>query len=243
MRRSHLVVVLIAGLALGLVVGCGKTITVAPLTEQDVPVLAAAGNFPEQVYRLEPGDTVLIRYVFHPEMRQEDIVRPDGKISANLVGEVMVAGMTAKELETFLAKATAEQLRNPEVLVSVSKFADKQIFVGGEVFRPGNLAYRKGLTPLQAVIAAGGFKEEARVNSVVLVRLAGPNQVIARKVDLEQVVADGTAEPVALAPNDIVYVPRSEIANANLWVRQHITDLIPLFRGMGIGASLPLAAN
>jgi protein involved in polysaccharide export with SLBB domain len=242
MRRS-LLVVLIAGFAAGLVAACGKEITVPPLTQQDVPALTAAGNFPEQVYRLEPGDTVLIRYVFHPEMRQEDIVRPDGKISANLVGEISVAGMTTKELEGYLAKATADQLRNPEVLVSISKFAEKQVFVGGEVTRPGNQAYRKGLTPLQAVIAAGGFREEARVDSVVLVRLVGPDQIIARKVNLEEVVADGTRELAVLAPNDIVYVPRSKIANANLWVRQHVTDLIPLFRGMGIGASLPLAAN
>lgn len=240
MKRSHLIV-LVAGLVPGLVAGCGKEITVPPLTAQDVPVMTAAGNFPEQVYRLEPGDTVLIRYVFHPEMRQEDIVRPDGKISANLVGEIAVAGMTTKELEAYLMTATAEQLRNPEVVVSVSKFAEKQVYVGGEVFRPGNLTYRKGLTPLQAVIAAGGFREGARVDSVVLVRLAGRDQVIARKVNLEEVVADGSRELAVLAPNDIVYVPRSQIANANLWVRQHITDLIPLFRGMGIGASFPLA--
>jgi protein involved in polysaccharide export with SLBB domain len=236
---------LIVGAALlaGMAAGCGKPITVPPLAEEEVPTLAALGNFPDQVYRIEPGDKILIRYVFHPEMRQEDVVRPDGKISANLVGEIVVAGMTARDLEGHLVKATSDQLRNPEVIVSVSAFAEKTVFVGGEVSRPGTQMYRKGLTPLQAVIAAGGFRDTARPDSVVLVRVGARDQVVARKVDLDQVVNDGAREPLVLAPNDILFVPRSEIANANLWVRQHITDLIPLFRGMGIGASWPLAGN
>jgi hypothetical protein len=63
-------------------------------------------------------------------------------------------------------------------------------------------------------------------------------EVITRKVNLEEVVKDGAKEQLYLAPNDIVFVPRSSIADANLWVRQHIVDLIPIFRG--IGASVPL---
>jgi hypothetical protein len=74
----------------------------------------------------------------------------------------------------------------------------------------------------------------------VLVRI-GPNneEIISRKVNLDEVVRDGTKEQVLLAPNDIVFVPRSSIADANLWVKQHIVDLVPFLRG--VGASLPLA--
>lgn len=232
-----------AGLiAVGLT-ACGKPITVPPLKTEDVPTITAMGNFPDQIYKIEPGDTVQIRYLYHPEMRQEDVVRPDGKITANLLGEIVVAGMTTRELEAYLIKATADQLRNPEIVVSVSKFADKQVFVGGEVTRPGPVPYRKGLTPLQAVIGTGGFKDTARMDSIIVVRFggkdaSGKDQIMARKLDLDQVVNDGAQEPINLAPNDIVFVPRTGIANANIWVRQHITDMVPLFRG--VGASMPL---
>jgi hypothetical protein len=58
-----------------------------------------------------------------------------------------------------------------------------------------------------------------------------------RKVNFEEVICDGAKEPLYLAPNDILFMPRSSTA-ATLWVRQHIVDLIPIFRG--IGASVPL---
>jgi protein involved in polysaccharide export with SLBB domain len=196
-------------------------------------------NFPHEVYRIEAGDTVQIRYVYHQELKQEDAVRPDGKITINLIGEMVVAGLTTRELERMIEGRVADQVKNPEVVVSILKFSEKQVFVGGEVGKPGTLLYRRGLTPLQAVIASGGFRDTAAVDSVVLVRLGTkPGEFIARKVNLEEVVKDGAQEPINLAPNDIVFVPRSGIADANLWVRQHITDLVPFIRG--VGASAPL---
>lgn len=244
MRRNPVFVVMAGVIAVGLS-ACGKPITVPPLKAEEVPTITALGNFPDQIYKIEPGDTVKIRYLYHPEILQEDVVRPDGKITANLLGELVVTGMTTRELEAYLTKATADQLRNPEVVVNITKFADKQVFVGGEVTRPGPLPYRKNLTPLQAAIGAGGFKDTARMDSIIIVRVGkdanGKDQIVARKLDLDQVVNDGAQEPISLAPNDIVFVPRTEIANANIWVRQHITDLIPLFRGVGVGASMPLA--
>jgi hypothetical protein len=59
-----------------------------------------------------------------------------------------------------------------------------------------------------------------------------------RKVNFEEVICDGSKEHLYLAPNDILFVPRSSTAATTLWVRQHIVDLIPIFRG--IGASVPL---
>jgi protein involved in polysaccharide export with SLBB domain len=232
--------VLLAGMAVAALAGCNsQPITVPALTAEDVPTMTALGNFPHEVYRIEPGDTLQIRYVYHPEMKQEDVVRPDGKITANLIGEIEVAGLTTKDLETMLVQRTSDQLRNPEVAVSISKFAEKTVFVGGEVTRPGTLPYKKGLTPMQAVLAAGGFRDTARVDSVIVVR-AAKDQVMSRKLNLDEVVRDGAKEVLMLAPNDILFVPRTDIADANIWVRQHLTDLIPFFRGYGIGSTMPI---
>lgn len=216
--------------------GCGAPITVPPLTMEDVPKFESVGNYPERNYRLEPGDTLKITYTFHPEMNQDSvIIRPDGKITATQVGDIDVTRLTVKELENLLVQRTSENLRDPEVIVSVTKFAERSVYVAGEVEKAGPVPYTKSLTPLQAIIAAGGFLEGARLDSVVLIRADSDSQeVLARSVDLASVVMDGVKEPVYLAPHDIVYVPKTPIANAGLWVKQHFTDMIPFFRGTGL---------
>jgi protein involved in polysaccharide export with SLBB domain len=165
-------------------------------------------------------------------MNQEIVVLPDGKIGAQQVGEITVSGMTTKQLEQFLVQRTSDHLRDPEVIISVTKFAEKTVYIGGEVEKPGTIPYRKGLRPLQAIIAVGGFRESARIDSVILVRTGGlDNEFISRKLNLAESVS-GIKEPALfLAPHDVIYVPRSSIAEADLWVKQHITDLLPFMRG------------
>jgi protein involved in polysaccharide export with SLBB domain len=208
--------------------GCGRSISVPELTSADIPKVREAGNFPEHTYRIEPNDTLSIRYPFHPEMDQQAIVEPDGKIMATRIGRVSVAGLTTGELEQFLKTRTSDRLRDPEIVVTIVKFSDKTVFVGGEVGKPGTIEYRKGMTPIQAIITAGGFLPTGRLDSVILVRGANtPERFIARTLDLEKSLASGSQEPLALAPHDVVFVPRTHIANANLWVKQHIVDLLP----------------
>lgn len=208
--------------------GCGAPINVPPIAPEEIALIEEAGNYPHTNYHIEPGDSVRIQYTFHPEMAQEDIVRPDGKITALLAGELTVAGLTAPELEQLLVEGTSHRLRDPEVKVSISKFAERAVYVTGEVGKPGKIIYRKGLTPLQAVAEAGGFLESARADSVILVRPGQSEEnFISRKINLEEVVTDGTREPIHLAPHDVLVVPRTPIANANLWVRQHLTDMVP----------------
>src|SRR5262245_27180114 len=92
----------LAFFTLSLIWGCGPEIKVPPLTLADISRLEAAANYTQQNYHIEPGDSLNIRYTFHPEMNQEELVRRDGKISAVLVGEVSVAGLTTDELAKYL---------------------------------------------------------------------------------------------------------------------------------------------
>ena len=224
--------------------GCGPTVKVEPFTPAELARLKSENSEIERRgYRIEPGDTLLIKYPFHPEMDQETMVRPDGSVTATGVGAQPAAGLTSVELATQLKAKTSHRLRDPEVVVTISKYGDRGVYVGGEVGRPQVLVYRKGLTPLQAIMAAGGFLPTARLDSVVIVRPNGatPNggtpeggapPYLARKIDLGRVVHKGRMEPEALIllPQDVVFVPRTPIANANVWVRQHITEIIPFFR-------------
>jgi protein involved in polysaccharide export with SLBB domain len=215
-----------------LTLGCGAKITVPPLLPEDIPQIEAAGNYPHLNYRLEPGDTIQIGYPFHPEFDQNDLtILPDGKIMAALVGETFVAGMKAAELEKILVERTSHRLRDPEVIVNVTKYAPKSVYVSGEVRRPGTFPYRKDLTPLQAISEAGGFLDTALVDSVILIRTGGEEKnFVSRKLDLATVVTNGDEELLTLAPHDVVFVPRTPIANANIWVKQHLTDLVPFTR-------------
>jgi polysaccharide biosynthesis/export protein len=214
------------------VLGCGPSVQVQSFSPAELArVQNESAEVERRGYRIEPNDTLLIKYPFHPEMDQETMVRPDGTVTATGVGALPAAGLTSVELASQLKAKTSHRLKNPEVVVTISRYGERGIYVGGEVGRPQMLVYRKGLTPLQAVMAAGGFLPTARLDSVILVRQNGGSEpLLTRKIDLGRVVHRGEPEPLALAPQDIIYVPRTGIANANVWVRQHITDLVPFLR-------------
>jgi protein involved in polysaccharide export with SLBB domain len=106
-------------------------------------------------------------------MNQEEIVRPDGQISAMLVGEVPVAGAAA-DLSKFLVEQTSHRLCESKVMDDLSRSSEKTIYVGGEVGRSGAVPCRVGLSPpRQAVLVAGGFRETAQFDSIILVRPQG----------------------------------------------------------------------
>jgi protein involved in polysaccharide export with SLBB domain len=220
-----------------LFVSCGAPINVQPLTSQDISSLQSAGKDADEKYIILPGDTLQIRYTFHPEMNQEAAVQPDGKITVSMLGPIAVGGITTTRVGQLLAEKTSDQLRNPEVLVNITRFAERNVYVGGEVKKEGMVRYRKGLTPLQAIISAGGLTDAARADSVILVRRTGNSEeeTISRKLNVVESVAEGK-EMIFLAPEDIVYVPKTSIAEANVWVRQHITDLLPFLKG-SVGAT------
>jgi protein involved in polysaccharide export with SLBB domain len=222
---------------LALVCGCGPAITVPELSPAEVPRMDALGGPAAGIYRVEPGDSLDIHYTFHDEMNQKETVRPDGRIRAAQVGEIPVAGLTTREIAAALAARTGGELRDPEVVVTIASYAPRTVYVAGEVDKPGPIPFRRGLTALQAIAQAGGLKETALASTVVLVRPAGTEgRTLSRTLDLDRALHEGAREPLFLAPRDVVFVPRTGVAEADIWVHQHFTKLVPLFNGAGIGS-------
>lgn len=222
-----------------LLAACGRTVSVPPLTSGEHPWIEAAGNYPQGTYRLEPGDTIDVRYPFHPQMNRREIIRPDAKIRAFDEGEIVASGLTTTELAEQLRARAASQLRDPEVTVSVAEFAEKSIYVAGEVGKSGPIPYRRGLTPLQALVQAGGLLPTGLADSVVLVRGVGSDgRTVSRVLDIQSGILAGVRDPVELAPYDILYVPKSSVAEADVWVEQHVTHLLPFLRGAGANAQV-----
>ena len=180
-----------------------------------------------QPYHIRVGDKLSVRFYKTPELNIEDVpVRADGRISLDLIGDIQAAGLGTDQLSDNLAQAYSKELEGPRIAVIVRSFGG-QVFVGGEVNKPSSLAFSEGLTALQAIQGAGGFNDMASMENVVLVRRAGDHYEGYRLFLKKALSGDDYQQDVALQPNDVVYVPKSRVANLNLIVSQYISKMIP----------------
>ncbi len=186
---------------------------------------AKISSMPE--YRIGVGDELDIKFAYNPELNERIPVRPDGRISVPLAKQIKVAGLTTQELEDFLGKKYATELKRPEVTVIVRGFNAQKVFVDGEVTRPGLVPLMGPLTALQSIAQSGGFRDTARVTQVIVIRRTKEKPVVSI-IDLKKARSNkDISQDVLLMPADIVYVPRSKIANVDLFVDQYIRRMIP----------------
>jgi protein involved in polysaccharide export with SLBB domain len=182
-------------------------------------------------YRFGPGDRLNVRFRLTPELNEVSLIGPDGTISLRASGVVRVGGLTVPEAEAAIAQASRRVLLNPEVSVGFDETAANQVIVGGEVQRAGvyPLVGRRGV--LEAVMLAGGFTPQARMNQVVLIRRDPDNRPMLRTVDLQGFVQSAQVNAdLPLYGGDIVFVPRSRIAEVSNWVDQYINRTLPFSR-------------
>ena len=188
-------------------------------------------------YIIQPGDRLDIKFFYSPELNEAVTVRPDGKISLQLVDEVQASGLTPSELDGTLTDKYSRELKKPVITVIVRSFIGQRVYVGGEVNRQGLVELTTGMTALQAVIHAGGFKETALPQGAIIIRKGPDNRPVPMRVDLKKVLYGNSPESeTRLRPYDIVYIPKSAIAKANKFVNQYIEKLL-LFRGVSFGFS------
>jgi polysaccharide export outer membrane protein len=208
--------------------GCATS--VPKWTETPLPPAAAdasAAPAPESQVILQAYDTIRIKFLYWPELDDEQMIRPDGKISLLMVGEVEAQNRTPEALQKELIALYEPKLNEPEINVVVTSLANNRVYIGGEVATPGLILIQGRLTVLGAVMQAGGFIESsAKKNSVVIVRQQGGKQY-ARTVDLKDALSGTETEPFYLQPYDIVYVPRTTIVHVNEFVAQYIDGVIP----------------
>ena len=203
--------------------GCGSP---AP------PAMSADGApAPDPRIALGAGDGLEIKFFYAAELNEQQTVRPDGRITLQLIGDVDVRGMTPAELRAEIVRRYTGQLRDPEVAVIVQSLSRRRVFVGGAVLKPGAVSMPGTLTVLEAVIRAGGLdRRQAAVDSVLVIRHfdSGPNaRREGRLIDLSGAVDGKPHEPFYLRPRDVVYVPRTTIAKVDQWIDQHIHQVLP----------------
>lgn len=234
-RRNLGILAVVAGFASIVAAACGPHRSYAPF--DTVPTMEDeqfnVSRLPP--YRIQVADRLSIKFHRNPELDQELIVRPDGRISLPFIDEVQCAGMTPEELKTELERRYKGELAVPDVTVVLSEFGGNRVFVDGEVKTPGMLQLAAGMTMLDAIASSGGFTTSGLREQVILIRNDETGKPVGHSVDLKKVaVGRESTGNVLLQPFDIVYVPRSKIANAGIWVKQYIQDMLPIRPGLAI---------
>jgi len=191
-------------------------------------ILATAPENPPD-YIIQSGDDLEIKFFYNPELNESLLVRPDGKISIQLLDDVQAAGITPSQLDDFLTQQYSRELSKPVITVIVRSFSGQNIYVGGEVARPGLVDFTAGMTALQAVFSVEGFKETAKPADAIIIRRGPDNTPIPIRVDLAATNGNIVGAGFQLQPSDVIYVPKTFIAKANKFVNQYIEDLFLFF--------------
>ena len=182
--------------------GCAST------NAPPAPALAAVSEY---TYVIGPGDSLNIVVWRNPELSMNVPVRPDGKIAAPLVDELMAQGKTSIELARDVEKVLGKYVRDPIVTVLVTGFVgpySEQIRVVGEAARPQALPYKNKMTLLDVMIAVGGLTDFASGNSATILRSSDGNKQYS--VRIKDLIKRGDVSAnVEMKPGDILIIPQS----------------------------------
>ena len=202
-------------------------------TSEIVPIDTRQVDSTIEDYYLRAGDVLEIKFFTTPELNESVTIRPDGKISLQLIGDVRVEGFTGLELNKVLTKEYEKQLNRAIITVIVKDSAGQTIYVGGEVPVPRELIMTGKLNALQAIFKSGGFTRDANKSEVVIISRGPDSKPLARKVNLRKALKGKLLEnQYLLRPFDIVYVPKTRLAKIDDFTT-HIYRIIPnrIWRG------------
>lgn len=177
----------------------------------------------------EPGDVIDIKFFHTPEINESQTIRPDGKISLQLLGDFVAAGKTPDSLREELLTAYKNHLTNPEITVIAKSLNSRKVYVGGEVNSPGLIVIPGHMTAIEAIMNAGGFNMvSAKTGNVLLLRFS-ENKWHGTIIKMDNFIKGKEQVSIHLEPRDILYVPRTTITKIDQWIDLHINKVIPTF--------------
>lgn len=192
--------------------GAGKPVLSAqPTPEPNTPAPAATlGSAPAAVsanYIIGPEDSLKIDVWKEPNLSASGLpVRPDGKISLPLVGDVPAAGRTPMQLAAEITELLKKFVTDPVVDVTVLAVNSKHIFLIGEVMHVGPLPITPGMTVLQAIATAGGLTPYANRKHIYILR-GDPGKQQKIEFDYNKALKKGDMQGVSLQTGDTIVVP------------------------------------
>jgi len=194
----------IAGLLLSIPMGCASVVSKEALDEAAKPV--------SKEFLLGPEDVLEVTVWRNQDLSRTVVVRPDGKISLPLIGDVQASGLNSSQVAAKIAARLTEFKENPNVSVSLKEVNSYFIFVLGEVLKPGKYPLKSYATVLQGVSMAGGFTPFASKNRMQVIRTqtneAGKENQIRIPVPYNELVSGkGEIENFILKSGDTIVVP------------------------------------
>src|SRR5919108_3570402 len=132
--------------------------------------IGAAPAQPAQGYVVGESDILRVNVWREPELSGEMAVRPDGNISLPLIHEVKVSGMTTRQIEDELQSLLRTFIRDPQIAVTVVEIRSKNVYITGEVLRPGSYPLLSPMNVLQVIAKAGGFTPFAHRSGIYVLR-------------------------------------------------------------------------
>jgi len=190
----------------------------------------AAWQDSDPAYRFYPGDSIDVTVHSAPELSRTAEIGPDGRVSLPLLGNVMVAAKTDFEIANTLADAYARDvLVSPIIEVRRAALGPQNIIVGGEVINPGLVELTGPVGALEAILMAGGFQNTAARGDVVVLRRQPGGALMMRTVNLHDALRGRSgADSIQIRRHDIIFVPRSTVAELSVFMEQYVSGVLPL---------------
>jgi polysaccharide biosynthesis/export protein len=158
-------------------------------------------------YRIARGDKLRVEVYKDTYLSQSVQVRPDGRITLPLAGDIVAAGLTSNELRDRIGTTLREYVANPVVTVIVVEVVDPVVYVMGEINQPGPVPMRGPMTVLQALAVAGGFKEFADTKGIRILRRTPDGSSVQTIPFNYKDAVKSNAQVVYLREGDTVVVP------------------------------------
>jgi polysaccharide biosynthesis/export protein len=169
-----------------------------------LPIVQVA--YGDTEFRLGPDDVIEVSVYQEKELSATVPVRPDGKISIPLIGEMPASGKTATELQREISLRYAKFISEPAVTVVVKEVNSPKVSVLGEVKNPGMYKIKDRATVLDAIAMAGGTTEYAKRDKVTLIRVNAAGETSRVKVNLDDQIKGRRGNPIYILPYDKIYV-------------------------------------
>ncbi len=185
----------------------GRTSPESRLIEGTQVASAGPSPFVTSDYLLGPEDVLDVLVWKNADLSRTVLIRPDGKVSLPLIGDVQAAGLTPSGLRDSIKSRLREYKETPEVSIIVKEVNSYHVFVMGEVVRPGKLLLRSETTLLQALTLSGGFTQYAALDKIVLLRREGGRET-RRQLSYKSIVMGKSPEGnIVLKRGDTIIVP------------------------------------
>lgn len=168
-----------------------------------------AGALPQvsPSYIIGPEDSLTVNVWKEPSVSGGFNVRPDGMISMPLLGDLVASGLTPTALGADITEKLKKYINDPLVTITVLTVNSKHIYLQGNIGRPGVQPLTPGVTPMQAIISAGGVTEYGNAKKIYILRTSASGQTQKIPFNYKKAIKDGNQQGVTLQPNDTIVVP------------------------------------